>query len=647
MRNILPVLLTELKRRRTSLRPKALTGILFVLIIFALSFLLLSLSGLGQQRIYYTIDPAAPGLFAYFTDSSFLISRESNTVIFDAGDRYELRTTDDIVGSATRAALVNRLKEVNFNAFSHYNISPKYMLLLNVTERYREELLNRSPIADVARPAYGSGASLDDIPGPTDTDEKDVEQDKGSSSGGDDGGSSPSGASSSETEPPTGSVADTRTAPDTGSGAGASGIENEAMEEDSSQEQSISGLRAGEEGVVQSTQDEQGDEIHPDLLPATEVETFSHVKDMFIIIQFLLILNFMSAIFGNAIFEEKLSQRSSMLFMSNLRTHEFIIGKMLPYALIAMALMCILVAVQYPAMLLQPMAYVIMATLVILYFSFACLNGFLARSNKEYSFLNVFSISGISLYLLIPAFIANYSKLGYASLFTPLLFYAQEAAVDVSLLLFLLPIYLGVGLILFFVASRHWNYEDLYQYRPVKEKIYSMVEKSVKHLWHYLVAGVFVVPFAWMVQLLFIAVFLVVDLPFKTVLFMMLAAFTEDILKNIAPYATLRNARADSPSWRIGRLVAISLLTGGGFMVAEKLFLVLAIVPYLNGFELLVTAGLVVPFLLHAGLTFLYLLLMKHVVVARRRYVLFMLLSGIIHVSINLLILNVFQVKMI
>ena len=600
MHNILSVARLELKRKKTTLRPKAVISIAAVLILFVVSFVLLSNYGIRQQNAFYEITPTDTELDTYFIDSKFQMSPDAENRVSYHGGAYSYRPDRSLIGYASQTALLRLIRDTNLDALEHYEVQPKHLLYLNITERFREEILDRPPLPERGDPEQSSEDVFTDQPGQTDE----------------------------VTEPDIDGPRDVPTPQPQSVGS----IEEYQQEDIQDNPTEVVGQEAAINAVNTTG-----------LVPSTDVETLDHVRDLFLIIQLLVVLNFVSALFGNAIFEEKLNQRSSLLFLSNLRVHEFVIGKILPYAGIALLLMMGIIGFQYPHMLRNPVVYLISSILILLYFSISGMNGFLARSNKEYSFLNVFTIAGASLYLLIPAFVANYSTLGYASLFTPLLFYAQQQTVRASLLLFLLPIYLLIGIIILFLASRVWNYEELYRLDSPARKLIQMVGHAVQRRWHYVVAGIFVVPFAWAVQLILIAVFLVVRFPGATPLFLLVAAFSEEIFKNIAVYATMGR----EGFFRIRTMISVSLLTGIGFLVAEKLFLILAILPYLEGYELFVTTGLVVPFLLHAGLTFLYLVGCRFSYWLRRHYLLAMFLNGLIHAVINFAILTVFEVRVI
>jgi hypothetical protein len=271
------------------------------------------------------------------------------------------------------------------------------------------------------------------------------------------------------------------------------------------------------------------------------------------------------------------------------------------------------------------------------------MNGMLARSHKEFSFLNVFSVSGLTLYLLIPALVANYTAIGKASLFTPLLYYAQQSPVSVQLLLFLLPAYILIGMMIMYVASMSWNYERLYRYDSPLIRFLEMIHAAVKRPWHYIIFGIFAVPFAWFLQLGIVILFLVVQIPGRLFLFLLLAAYIEELVRNLAVYTHVRD-RFEAKTMRGKRLLLISLFTGLGFVIAEKAVLIVSIAPFLEGYQMLIMTGIIVPLLMHSGLTYLYVLVARKI---RRRYYLAIGFTAFLHAIINFAIITAFGVHVI
>ena len=83
------------------------------------------------------------------------------------------------------------------------------------------------------------------------------------------------------------------------------------------------------------------------------------------------------------------------------------------------------------------------------------------------------------------------------------------------------------------------------------------------------------------------------------------------------------------------RKILFSVMTGLGFMFAEKGLLALSIAPFLQGYQLLVLTGLVVPFLLHTCFTLLFVYGAYYFPVLRKHYFWSMLFLGLLHSAFN------------
>ncbi|MFW5746075.1 MAG: hypothetical protein ACOCWQ_00820 [Nanoarchaeota archaeon] len=625
MNPILALFLLELKKKKQTIRPKSLAAMGVVLGVFILAFFLLSTYGVRQENVFYTMQPTGTGSDSYFDAPPFRLDERSPHTLETYPNGYAFRSRKGILGVAAQMAFLDVIRETNHALLEHYGYEPVHMLLLNVTSEFREEILDEN-----------GGAAQNNLPVhlPGDEEEERLDITQQNITEDDD-------ALSRIIDGPDADVPDGSSIPEEGQPLDTTSEVVEAVERNDRDP------AEREDGAA---------DVAEGLVPVANIDTLDSVRDIFLVIALIFILNFLSALFGNSIFEEKLNHRSSLLFVSRIKAYQFIIGKALPYFLAAMIIMVLIVGVQHPHALAHAATYLTLFSLSLIYFSIACLNGLLARSNKEYSFLNVFSIAGVSLYLLIPAFVAKYSSLGYASLFTPLIFIIQQSPVRFDLLLFLLPTYTLVGLGIFYIGSRIWNYEELYQYTTPLEKLRSMIGQSLNRAWHYVVYGVFAVPFAWVVQLILIILLLVVDLPGETVMFLVLAAFSEEIFKNLGLYSKMHQVieqRKDGTYldprgfFRWKTMVKRSFLNGAGFLFAEKVVLILAIAPFLQGYELFITAGLIIPFLLHSSLTLLYLLWSRRYAFARRHYLMSSFCIGLVHAMVNLVILIVFGVGIV
>ncbi|HLP79734.1 MAG TPA: hypothetical protein VK158_03815 [Acidobacteriota bacterium] len=601
MNHIFTISRLELGRRKRSARPAVILSLLAVLALFIGSFILLANTGVRNTHKFYQIS-ASGKMLKYLEDSEFERSMQSNAIVIQTqNDSYRLATRGGFVSSALQASLMELITKKNAQFLAERNLTP--LLYLQINSVPREEILVLSPKVEeqseqstqIEQPVVQKPLEQTDTNQQTQT---------------------------SQT-PTTTSIESDKTAPQ--------------ISMESSTSEVVAAAQAP--NIVPITaQSEQP----PELITPNQLSTLSQIKDLFIVIQLMIICNFFSALFGNAIFEEKLNYKSSLLFVAPIKRREVIIGKLLPYFCGAILAASTVIYLQYPAQLLHPQTYVILVTLAMLYFAMSFLNGILSRSNKEYSFLNVFTTSILSLYLLIPSFLANYSTLGYASLFTPILLAIQGTMPQLQLLVFVVFTYLAVSITIFTIGSNLWDFERLYRYDSPFQKILYMLKASTKKLWHYFIFGVMSVPLIWIMQLVIIAVFLLIPMGAKLPIFLLLAALSEELIRNIIVKAHQLPTHEDPVHAKQPFRYAVAV--GVGFAIAEKSILLIAIAPFLDGYKILISAGIIVPMILHTVFTYCA---MKSAQRFPNAYIITCIILALIHATFNYAVLAIFKVPLI
>jgi hypothetical protein len=606
-RNITQIALLELKRKKKTYSPSTLIFLGTLLVIFFLAASLLFTAGVSKQNTFYDVQTQNPLVMDYLEGSQFRIDESSRNSIRVDGRFVNYRSTRSLRDMASGSAFLDVLHKTNDKALDYVGADPKYLVYLNITALSQNTTRNVTEVISGLKPnssdisSVGTAPSIDMI-SQTDSFEN-IQNDIDFIS----------------------STESTESAHDIDSSTDLSII---GQMQDQSQLQPQSQL---------NLQPQQDFELQSELQTPSQINTFAFVKDLFIFIQILFILNVASGLFGTAILEEKMNQRSSLLFLANVSKWDFIFGKGLIYFVSVYLLFIVVLALQYPFLLSKLAIYFIGIVLILLYLSISCLNGLLARNHKEYSFLSVFTITGISLYLLIPAFLANISELSYASLLTPFALYAQGTPVNLAVLFFVIPIYAAIGLLILYVCSVAWDYESLYAFETPYHKLLLLLSKAITKSWHGFVFGLSSVAFGWVSQLLLIAVIISVNFTAKYIVFFIVAAILEEYFRNLGSYALVKN---QTQNVALSHKILFSFFVGLGFMLAEKGFLVLTIAPYLQGFELLVLSGLIAPLLLHSSLTYAYLVMAEKSTFFRNNYVVSIVLLGLIHAGINLLILS-------
>jgi len=621
MKHIFTIALFELKKKKVSFSPKALLILTSIFILFISAFGLLALNQTKTVQIY-EISATDPLLKEYLNNSAFLIiPHAKTTVIGSENNGYRTIISPEYDSVATQVALVEYVKRFNREKIKSEN--PSDILFLSPIRILREEILTPPSQflgQQIPQPQNQSNSSSNQLPNP---------QEKSNTN-----------AQSADQEPVFQEVIFEEQPQDIQVN-GDNDVSSFA-EEIISQQIAISDiLNTNQEIFIQENASIYSDEelaileeiaaqeeaervlVHPQ-----DVSTVQQIKEMFLIIQVMILSNLFAALAGNAFFNEKLNYKSSLLFTTTISKTEFFIGKMLPYFVACFLAICTALFFQYKFLLGNIQTYIIVFATITVYFAISVTNGLLARSNKEFSFLNVFTTSILTLYLLIPAFIANFSTLGYASLVTPLLLLAQLQEVDIAITFFVLSIYLAISFVVFVIASSLFDFEHLYKYDTPLQKLKFLIKTASTKIWTHSIYGACVVPIIWLLQLFLIALFLVVNAPIKVFALLLLAAFSEEIFRNFIVHA---NPHATDQLKR-------SFATAVGFTLVEKGLLFVVIAPYLEGFLLIATSGIIVPLALHTGFTYACYKLIKIPYLYR------CVILGIIHALINYAIITVFGV---
>ena len=378
MHPILTIARFELAKKKVALKPTAIIGLLVVFVLFSGAFYLLSHDGYKPNHSYFLITPTGGALDSYVAASQiFHLSTGGPVHAYLRPDgSYVLDADSQFQGLAATTALLASIQSQNRQIFASSKLHPPFLVLLNITTVHREEILTspESAASQIALPQ--AGAEI------TKSNSQIILRDSTTTAS---LGQSLAnvGASSGAIIPipPGGTELATQqyTRPLTSISPG-DDLVNGTMRN----------LRLGTNFSDASATAISSSSIPNGLTYPNDVNTLVGVKYLFLIIQLMLVFNFFSALLGNSFFEEKLNYRSSILFSMPLPKRFVIIGKLLPYLCLSFAIALILIGVQQPSLLLQPLLYLLLFVLALTYFSLSFLNGLLARSNKEYSFLNVF-----------------------------------------------------------------------------------------------------------------------------------------------------------------------------------------------------------------------------------------------------------------
>jgi len=572
--NLLSVAGIELKRKRREFNKRSLLVIIPLIIVFIALLAYAMQSQYSHTVPVYVIETDSAELMALLQGSQFTSSGleiAPRLTVFEQGGLHIAQERGFVQRSAAQA-LRHQLRVANVAYLQQHDLSP--VVLLNISERFQNFTQEQSNFISISSP--------------TETVEEEevvVEQRVVIEQIGD---------------------------ADPGDSTEISSSEQRETALFSNQ------LSRGEEGDYQSVED---------------LETFGHIRHVFVAISVVIVLNFFAVMYANSLFQEKLNKRSALLFTMPLQTRDILFGKALPYLALSLILISVLLILH--GMPMQFYAYAMGVTIVLagFYFAVAYISAVFARSHREFSFISVFLISLLSLYLIIPAFVANVSPISNASLLTPLVLFAQGITLPLSVITFLVVIYSVVILWLFYIASYLFTYEEFYSNASVTEKIMQMATLYIKKWYHAAIFAFFCVPMGWLLEVLLIMVLLVARVPHMLVVVVLLAAYIEEILRNLAAHAFFRS---HAFTWLSA--VVISLASGAGFAIAEKSLLFVMIAPFAQGYELLLIGSFIIPIILHGLLTFVFLVLRRYLPL---KYYILCLITGLLHAGINLAVLGV------
>jgi len=288
---------------------------------------------------------------------------------------------------------------------------------------------------------------------------------------------------------------------------------------------------------------------------------------------YILPITFTSIFFTSSFMDEKINRRLVILLSAPVTPFQIILGKMLPYALFALAT-TLLIAVLTHANVLLALAIYAPTTLFI--FAIYLMVPLFYRSFKDTTFIAMLVTTLTTAYLVFPAMFTNISELAYMSPLTlAVKMYRLEPFTWRQYLLPSLPMAAIFGLSMF-AGTRMLNEEFLMGYRPLTRKltdaIYLMMKRA-RPVISVTLMSFFVIPVVYLVQLVFLAI--ATNLPVGAMLgtTLVAAALVEEIAKSLGIVVLADHGLVHST----GRLLFLAFLSALAFLVGEKLLLLLSI----------------------------------------------------------------------
>jgi ABC-type Na+ efflux pump permease subunit len=323
-----------------------------------------------------------------------------------------------------------------------------------------------------------------------------------------------------------------------------------------------------------------------------------------LIFVFIFPLYFTSQFFMMSIMNERIERKGEVLLTTPVRPGSIITGKALPYLLGMLAISAALTVYLRASLLIMlpliPVIFFFLANALII--------GMVSRSFKELSFISIFFSTVATSYLFFPSVFANVHVISLISPLTLIILTLQGTAYTAGDYLFSTSLFWLTSAVLFYVAVVNFREERLFSEERLVPKIRGFIGESMsrKHpfISLFLLSG-FSIPFVFMVQLLCLVLFFNLPMPYSLVLLLVFAALIEELAKSVGIY-TLYVQEPAFLSWK--NLVVACAVTAAGFLVAEKLLLLITLTQITEsvfGSVLFLSLGvLYLPLLLHfAGIT--------------------------------------------
>lgn len=374
------------------------------------------------------------------------------------------------------------------------------------------------------------------------------------------------------------------------------------------------------------------DDSEGDYISAQDINPFSQFNVLIIVIILTLPLAMISLVYSNSMMAEKINKRGIFLLMSPISKLEIIAGKTLPYLLLAFSVFLPVIISNTATLRSGIFASLVALTVIMAYLSISFTSAMLSRSHKELSFIAIFFISLYSCYLLIPAFMMNFSLISLASPLTIIAKLFRGEIIGIQLFFFSVVPTLVSSLVIFFAGSKLINDTNMFSYESITSKIKSAVYQIVrKRELNIFFVSFFSVPLIFLIQLMMIVVLLSLRNISALFLLMFFGALVEEIFKNIAPYTLIQKNRKKATT---RKLAIYSGLTGSGFFVAEKTLMFIMIAPFLDAYSALIMSGFIFPLVMHTLISFVFCLSARRF--KHNTFTISVMIATIIHFMVNL-----------
>ena len=359
---------------------------------------------------------------------------------------------------------------------------------------------------------------------------------------------------------------------------------------------------------------------------------------------FIFPIYFVSQFYSSSIMEERTNRRCELLLIAPLKGRDIVLGKSIPYIVIAMLLLSVIsLYIERPSDIQELKTCLTMIAVIfpvlLLFFSLSFIAAIFSRSFKELTFAMVFFSVIVSGYIFFPAMFANVHTVSSISPMTLIVKIIEEGSISLGTYIFsTLPFYL-VALSLYGFGTAIFREEDLFSQKTILAKATDCLEMFLSApVGSVFTLSIVSIPFVYMAQLMLIVMLFNLPLPYSIIAMIVLSAFVEEIAKSVGIYTIMK--RGLKPM-NLKTVCVLALLAGSGFFFGEKIVSVITLAPIAtSAFGSVMTMGalILIPLVLHVTTTTIISLGMQFT--SHRYYPFFLLMATGIHTIYNTYLLR-------
>ncbi len=288
---------------------------------------------------------------------------------------------------------------------------------------------------------------------------------------------------------------------------------------------------------------------------------------------YILPITFISIFFTSSFMDEKINRRLTILLSAPITPFQIILGKMLPYAIFALATTALIAVLTKGNVLL---ALAIFAPTTMFIFAIYLMVPLFYRTFKDTTFIAMLVTTMTTAYLVFPAMFTNVNDLAFISPLTlAVKMYRGEPFGWREYLFPSLPMSAIFGFAMF-AGTRLLNEEFLMGYKPITRKLADAIYLMMAHAHPYLSVplwSLLVIPIVYLTQVIFLA--FATNLPIGLIVGAVLiaSAFIEEVVKSVG-IVVLAERKVVT---KFRDILLLSALSALGFLVGEKLLLLVSI----------------------------------------------------------------------